>query len=111
VLCDREARLRDRLFSRIPSLILTPSPLLMSCSLLSQVHDVRFSNKKTCAGGASMESEAYFREKAAQCRRMAYGILNSRDPMVQALLTLAQEFEAKATLYLANSPDGSSSSD
>lgn len=42
---------------------------------------------------------AYFREKAAQCRRLAGYILG--DPAAEALLRLADEFEAKAELYEA----------
>jgi hypothetical protein len=37
---------------------------------------------------------AYFREKAAQCRRLAANIVG--DPTAEALLRLAKEFEAKA---------------
>jgi pantoate kinase len=42
---------------------------------------------------------AYFREKAEQCRRMAANITG--DPTAEALLRLAEEFEAKAALYEA----------
>jgi hypothetical protein len=42
---------------------------------------------------------AYFREKAAQCRRLAGYILG--DPAAEALLRLADEFDAKAALYEA----------
>ncbi len=42
---------------------------------------------------------AYFREKAAQCRRLAGYILG--DPAGEALLRLADEFDAKAALYEA----------
>lgn len=46
---------------------------------------------------AEMETSAlYFREKAAQCRRLAKGILNQDDPVVEAFLTLAEEFDQKA---------------
>ena len=41
-----------------------------------------------------MEEIAYFREKAAQCRRLAESIVG--DPTSNALLRLAEEFEAKA---------------
>lgn len=42
---------------------------------------------------------AYFREKAAQCRRLAGNILG--DPACEALLRLADEFDAKAAMYEA----------
>jgi hypothetical protein len=42
---------------------------------------------------------AYFREKAAQCRRMAQNIIG--DPTAEALLRLAEEFEAKAAAFAA----------
>ena len=42
---------------------------------------------------------AYFREKAAQCRRLAANIAG--DPTAEALLRLAEEFEAKAALHEA----------
>jgi hypothetical protein len=42
---------------------------------------------------------AYFREKAAQCRRMAENIIG--DPTADALLRLAEEFDAKAAFYVA----------
>lgn len=48
-----------------------------------------------------MENAAYFIEKAAQCRRLADLIVNQDDPAVQALRVLAEEFEAKATAYVA----------
>jgi hypothetical protein len=38
----------------------------------------------------------YFREKAAQCRRLANGILNQHDPAVDAFLAMAAEFDARA---------------
>ena len=45
----------------------------------------------------SLETSAYyFREKAAQCRRLARGIVVQDDPAVDALLALAAEFESKA---------------
>ena len=43
-----------------------------------------------------MESK-YFRDKAAQCRRLAANIVC--DPTAEALLRLADEFEAKAAAY------------
>jgi hypothetical protein len=42
---------------------------------------------------------AYFREKAAQCRRLDGYIIG--DPAAEALLRLADEFDAKAALYEA----------
>jgi hypothetical protein len=42
---------------------------------------------------------AYFREKAAHCRRLAENIAG--DPTGEALLRLAEEFEAKAASYEA----------
>ena len=45
-----------------------------------------------------MESK-YFREKAAQCRRLAANIVG--DPTAEALLRLAEEFEAKAAAQVA----------
>jgi hypothetical protein len=36
------------------------------------------------------------REKAAQCRGLANGIMSQQDPAEEALLALAAEFEAKA---------------
>ena len=41
-----------------------------------------------------MELITYFREKAAQCRRLAENIVG--DPTAEALLRLAVEFDAKA---------------
>lgn len=38
----------------------------------------------------------YFREKAAQCRRLANSITARDDPTEAALLSLAAEFEATA---------------
>jgi hypothetical protein len=48
-----------------------------------------------------METADYFREKAAQCRRLAAGIGNQRDPIVANLLALAVEFEARAVALAA----------
>jgi hypothetical protein len=42
-----------------------------------------------------MESAAYFRKKATQCRRLADTIVDQDDPAVQGLLRLAEEFEAR----------------
>ena len=42
---------------------------------------------------------SYFREKAAQCRRLAENILG--DPTAEALIRLAEEFEAKAAAEAA----------
>ena len=46
------------------------------------------------------EDADYFREKAAQCRRLA-ATVNQNDPAVAALLALAVEFEAKAVAMTA----------
>jgi hypothetical protein len=46
-----------------------------------------------------METAAYFLEKAAQCRRLADSLTDER--AVDALLKLADEFEAKASAYVA----------
>ena len=46
-----------------------------------------------------MESK-YFRDKAAQCRRLAANIVG--DPTAEALLRLADEFEAKAAAQVAH---------
>jgi hypothetical protein len=48
-----------------------------------------------------MEDADYFRQKAEQCRRLASGLMNDRDPAVAALLALAVEFEAKAVTLTA----------
>ena len=42
---------------------------------------------------------AYFREKAAQCRRLAANIPG--DPTAEALLRLGEEFEARAAAQVA----------
>jgi hypothetical protein len=47
------------------------------------------------------EDADYFREKAAQCRRLAAAITHQNDPAVAALLALAVEFEAKAVALTA----------
>jgi hypothetical protein len=44
----------------------------------------------------SMETAAYFLEKAAQCRRLADSITRQDDPAKVALSALADEFEANA---------------
>lgn len=49
----------------------------------------------------STETEEYFRYKAAQCRRLAEGIINQKDPVVASLLALAVEFAAKAAAMTA----------
>ena len=49
----------------------------------------------------SENSAEYFRQKAAQCRRLAKGVVNSNDPIVASLLALAVEFEAKAVALTA----------
>jgi len=48
-----------------------------------------------------VETAEYFRQKAAQCRRLAEGIANQNDPVVASLLALAVEFEAKAVAMTA----------
>lgn len=46
--------------------------------------------------------QSYFRKKAAHCRRLAANIVG--DPTAEALLRLAEEFEAKAAAYDARKP-------
>ena len=41
-------------------------------------------------------SAVYFREKAAQCRRLATSIANQNDRAVKQLAEMAAEFEVKA---------------
>jgi len=41
-------------------------------------------------------SANYFREKAAQCRRLAATIINQNDPAVSNLMAMADEFASKA---------------
>jgi hypothetical protein len=48
-----------------------------------------------------MEDADYFRQKAEQCRRLASGLHNQRDPAVASLLALAVEFESKAVALTA----------
>ena len=48
-----------------------------------------------------MENADYFRQKAAQCRRLAEGLINQADPAVVSLLALAVEFEARAVALTA----------
>ena len=50
---------------------------------------------------ATSEDADYFRDKAAQCRRLAAAITNHNDPAIAALLALAVEFEAKAVAMTA----------
>jgi len=47
------------------------------------------------------ETADYFRQKAAQCRRLSAAIISQKDPAVAALLALAVEFEAKAVALTA----------
>jgi hypothetical protein len=47
-----------------------------------------------------VETPSYFREKAKQCRRLAAGIADPKDPTAKGLLALAEEFEAKAVAQL-----------
>lgn len=39
---------------------------------------------------------AYFREKADQCRQLAHALRDQTDPVVPALLSMAEEFEVSA---------------
>ena len=48
-----------------------------------------------------METADYFRQKPAQCRRLAEGVVNQNDPVVANLLALAVEFEARAVALTA----------
>lgn len=48
------------------------------------------------SGDGRWVSAFYFRDKAAQCRRLAKGIMYRNDPAIDALLALAAEFDAKA---------------
>jgi hypothetical protein len=48
-----------------------------------------------------LETADYYRQKAAQCRRLAGSLINQDDPVVAALLALAVEFEAKAVALAA----------
>jgi hypothetical protein len=48
-----------------------------------------------------LENADYFRQKAAQCRRLAESLVNQDDPAVGKLLALAVEFEAKAVALTA----------
>lgn len=48
-----------------------------------------------------METADYYRQKAAQCRRLAGSILHQNDPAVGSLLALAVEFEAQAVALAA----------
>ena len=43
-----------------------------------------------------MNARDTFLEKAAQCRRLAAGLLNANEPAKQTLLALALEFEHEA---------------
>ena len=57
-----------------------------------------------------METAEYFREKAAQCRRLAAAIANQDDPVVANLLAMAVEFEAR-TLDLSTEGIGAARRD
>src|SRR4051812_17712673 len=48
-----------------------------------------------------LETADYYRQKAAQCRRLADALVNQDDPVVAALLVLAVEFEAKSVALAA----------
>ena len=43
-----------------------------------------------------MSARDSFLEKAAQCRRLAAGLLNANEPAKPVLIALAEEFEHKA---------------
>jgi hypothetical protein len=43
-----------------------------------------------------VSSAAYFRKKAAQCRRLAASLVNQDDPAAKVLYALADEFEVQA---------------
>lgn len=49
----------------------------------------------------------YFRQRAAQCRRLADNIINREDPVVVSSRTLAVEFEARASAIAATTRPGS----
>jgi hypothetical protein len=51
-----------------------------------------------------MEDEAYYRAKAAKCRRLIAGFSNANDPAIPRLLAMAEECEAKAALYASKPP-------
>ena len=51
------------------------------------------------------ETANSLREKAAQCRRLAEGVVNRKDPVVVNLLALAIEFEARAVAFAAETTD------
>jgi hypothetical protein len=48
-----------------------------------------------------METAQYFRQTAEQCRRLADGVGDQKDPVVANLLALAAEFEARAVALAA----------
>jgi hypothetical protein len=48
-----------------------------------------------------LETADYYRQKAAQGRRLADALVNQNDPVVAALLVLAVEFEAKSVALAA----------
>jgi hypothetical protein len=43
-----------------------------------------------------MNARDSFVEKAAQCRRLAAGLLNANEPAKPVLIALAEEFESEA---------------
>jgi hypothetical protein len=43
-----------------------------------------------------MNARDSFLEKAAQCRRLAAGLLNANEPAKPVLIALAEEFESEA---------------
>jgi hypothetical protein len=48
-----------------------------------------------------LETAEYYRQKAAQCRRLAGAMLDQDDPVVAGLLAMAVEFEAQAVALAA----------
>jgi hypothetical protein len=52
-------------------------------------------------GVLGIETAAYFRQKAAQCRRLADAVGNQNDPVVATLRALALEFDARAVALAA----------
>ncbi len=53
-----------------------------------------------------MEQASYFREKAAQCRRLAAALAHQGDPVAKTTLRRAEEFEAKVAACAAQEEPG-----
>ena len=53
------------------------------------------------ADAPKMETAYFYRDKAARCRQLAEGLLKPEDPIVQKLLALSEEFEARAIALAA----------